>query len=231
MKSWSPCASDGLAVVAVQSGGCSLATGSASKKSLNAAEQERPDVSCARRRWMREQGMFDPARLVFIDETSTSTNMVRLRGRCRRGERLISRVPQGHWKTITFVAGLRHDKMVAPFGVDGPMTRAIFLAYLEQGLKPTLKRGDIVIVDNLPVHKGVAVEKVINTARARLLYLPKYSPDLDPIEQAFSKLKALLRKAAERTIPDLRRRIGKLVAAFSASECKNYFTHAGYAST
>jgi transposase len=178
---------------------------------------------------MREQGMFDPARLVFIDETSTSTNMVRLRGRCRRGERLISRVPQGHWKTITFVAGLRHDKMVAPFVVDGPMTRATFLAYLEQGLKPTLKRGDIVIIDNLPAHKGVAVEKVINTARARLLYLPKYSPDLNPIEQAFSKLKALLRKAAERTIPDLCRRIGKLVAAFSASECKNYFTHAGYA--
>ena len=201
------------------------------KKSLHAAEQERPDVACARRRWMREQGMFDPARLVFIDETSTSTNMVRLRGRCRRGERLISRVPQGHWKTITFVAGLRHDKMVAPFVVDGPMTRATFLAYLEQGLKPTLKRGDIVIIDNLPAHKGVAVEKVINTARARLLYLPKYSPDLDPIEQAFSKLKALLRKAAERTIPDLCRRIGKLVAAFSASECKNYFTHAGYAST
>ena len=162
---------------------------------------------------------------------STSTNMVRLRGRCRRGERLISRVPQGHWKTITFVAGLRHDKMVAPFVVDGPMTRATFLAYLEQGLKPTLKRGDIVIIDNLPAHKGVAVEKVINTARARLLYLPKYSPDLNPIEQAFSKLKALLRKAAERTIPDLCRRIGKLVAAFSASECKNYFTHAGYAST
>ena len=225
------CASDGLAVVAVQSGGCSLATASASKKSLHAAEQERPDVACARRRWMREQGMFDPARLVFIDETSTSTNMVRLRGRCRRGERLISRVPQGHWKTITFVAGLRHDKMVAPFVVDGPMTRATFLAYLEQGLKPTLKRGDIVIIDNLPAHKGVAVEKVINTARARLLYLPKYSPDLNPIEQAFSKLKALLRKAAERTIPDLCRRIGKLVAAFSASECKNYFTHAGYAST
>src|SRR5271169_41973 len=115
MKSWSPCASDGLAVVAVRSGGCWLATASASKKSLHAAEQERPDVACARRRWMREQGMFDPARLVFIDETSTSTNMVRLRGRCRRGERLISRVPQGHWKTITFVAGLRHDKMGGAF--------------------------------------------------------------------------------------------------------------------
>ena len=189
---------------------------SASKKSLRAAEQERPDVARARRRWMREQGMFDPARLVFIDETSTSTNMVRLRGRCRRGERLISRVPHGHWKTITFVAGLRHDKLTAPFVVDGPMTRAAFLAYIEQCLAPTLRHGDIVIIE---------------AARAKLLYLPKYSPDLNPIEQAFSKLKALLRKAAERTIPNLCRRIGKLIATFSARECKHYFIHAGYAST
>jgi len=200
------------------------------KKSLRAVEQERVDVARARRRWMREQGMFDPARLVFIDETSTNTAMVRLRGRCSRGERLIGRVPQGHWKTITFVAGLRHDKMVAPFVVDGPMTRATFLAYLEQCLRPTLKRGDIVIIDNLPAHKGVAVEKAIKTARARLLYLPKYSPDLNPIELAFSKLKTLLRKAAERTIPGLCRRIGKLIAAFSARECTNYFSHAGYVS-
>ena len=174
--------------------------------------------------------MFDPARLVFIDETSTSTNMVRLRGRCPRGQRLIGRVPQGHWKTMTFVAGLRHNKMVAPFVVDGPMTRATFLAYLERCLRPTLKRDDIVVIDNLPVHKGVAVENAIKTARARLLYLPKYSPDLNPIEQAFSKLKALLRKAAERTIPGLCRRIRKLIAAFTARECANYFAHAGYAS-
>ena len=185
----------------------------------------------ARRRWMREQGMFDPARLVFIDETSTSTNMVRLRGRCRRGERLIGYVPQGSWKTITFVAGLRHDKMVAPFVVDGPMTRAAFLAYLEQCLGPTLKRGDMVIIDNLSAHKGIAVERAIKAARASLLYLPKYSPDLNPIEQAFSKLKALLRKAAERTVPGLCRRIGKLFAAFTATECKNYFANAGYVST
>jgi transposase len=205
--------------------------GLASKKSLRAAEQERPDVARARRRWMREQGMFDPARLVFIDETSTSTNMVRLRGRCRRGERLIGRVPQGHWKTMTFIAGLRHNRMVAPFVVDGPMTRAAFLAYLEQCLRPMLRHGDIVIIDNLPAHKGDAVEQVIKAARASLLYLPKYSPDLNPIEQAFSKLKALLRKAAERTVTGLWRRIGKLLAAFSAKECKNFFAHAGYAST
>src|SRR5580692_10778056 len=230
MKLSRRCASDGSPAAAVRSGGSSTGTGSASKKSLRAAEQERPDVARARRRWMRAQGMFDPARLVFIDETSTSTNMVRLRGRCRRGERLIGRAPEGHWKTVTFVAGLRRNKMVAPFVVDGPMNRASFLSYLEQCLKPTLKRGDTVIIDNLPAHKGAEVERLIAAARATLLYLPKYSPDLNPIEQAFSKLKALLRKAAERTVPALYRRIGKLLAKFSARECKNYFTHAGYAS-
>ena len=169
------------------------------KKCLRAAEQEQADVARARRRGMREQGMFDSARLVFIDETSTSTNMVRLRGRCRRGERLISRVPHGHWKTITFVAGLRHDKLTAPFVVDGPMTRAAFLAYIEQCLAPTLRHGDIVIIDNLPAHKGIAVQKAIEAARAKLLYLPKYSPDLNPIEQAFSKLKAFPTAAATAT--------------------------------
>ena len=185
----------------------------------------------ARRRWMREQGMFDPARLVFIDETSTSTNMVRLRGRCRRGERLIGYVPQGHWKTITFVAGLRHNKMVAPFVVDGPMTRATFLAYIEQCLRPTLKRGDIVIIDNLSAHKGDAVEKAIKAARASLLYLPKYSPDLNPIEQVFAKLKHLLRKAAARTVEAVWDAIGQLLPAFIPKECASYFKNAGYAST
>jgi len=179
---------------------------------------------------MREQDMFDPARLVFIDETSTSTNMVRLRGRCRRGKRLIGRVPQGHWKTMTFVAGLRHNKMVAPFIVDGAMNRASFLTYLERCLRPTLKRGDIVIFDNLPAHKGTAVARTIKAARASLLYLPKYSPDLNPIEQAFSKLKVLLRKATERTVPGLCRRIGKLVGAFTVTDCKIYFANAGYVS-
>ena len=128
------------------------------KKSLRAAEQERPDVARARRRWIREQGMFNSAQLVFIDETSTSTNMARLRGRCRRGKRLIGRVPHGHWKTVTLVAGLRHNKMVAPFVVDGPMNRATFLVYLKRCLRPFLKRGDFVIIDNLPAHKGAAVE-------------------------------------------------------------------------
>lgn len=185
----------------------------------------------ARRRWMREQGMFEPARLVFIDETATSTNMVRLRGRCRRGMRLVAPVPQGHWKTLTFVAGLRHRRMVAPFVLDGAMNGTIFVAYLQQFLVPTLKRGDLVMMDSLPAHKVAGVRKVIEAAGATLRYLPKYSPDLNPIEQAFSKLKAHLRKAAERTIPRLSRRIGALVATFSAQECANYFSHAGYAST
>ena len=201
------------------------------KKSLRAAEQQRADVVRARRRWMREQGMFDPARLVFIDETSTNTAMVRLRGRCPRGIRLTDHVPHGHWKTITFIAGLRRRAMVAPFVLDGPMNATSFMAYLKQCLAPTLKRGDIVMMDSLPVHKVAGVREVIEAAGARLRYLPKYSPDLNPIEQAFSKLKAHLRKAAERTIPRLSRRIGALTAKFSTQECANYFRHAGYAST
>ena len=150
--------------------------------------------------------MFEPARLVFIDETATSTNMVRVRGRCPRGMRLIGHVPHGHWKRLTFVA------------------------YLKRCLVPTLKRGDVVMLDSLPAHRVAGVREAIETAGATLRYLPKYSPDLNPIEQAFSKLKAHLRKAAERTIPRLSRRIGALAATFSAQECANYFSHAGYAS-
>lgn len=175
--------------------------------------------------------MLDPARLVFIDETATSTNMVRLRGRCRRGMRLIDHVPHGHWKMITFVAGLRRSAMVAPMVLDGPMNATTFVAYLKECLVPTLKRGDIVIMDSLPVHKVASVRELIEAAGAKLRYLPKYSPDLNPIEQAFSKLKAHLRKAADRTIPRLSHRIGAIVTAFSPQECTNYFRHAGYAST
>ena len=184
----------------------------------------------ARQRWKDDQGLLDPARLVFIDETGTSTAMVRLRGRCRSGERLIGRVPHGHWKTSTFVAGLRCDALTAPFVVDAPMNGAIFRAYLEQCLVPTLRPGDTVIMDNLPAHKTVAVRAIIEAAGARLLYLPPYSPDLNPIEQAFAKLKALLRKAAERSLAALWSRIGALLNAFTAPECANYFHHAGYAS-
>jgi len=172
----------------------------------------------ARRRWIREQGLLDPARLVFVDETCTTTAMVRLRGRCRRGVRLVGYAPQGHWKTLTFVAGLRQDAMVAPLVVDGPMTGEIFLAYIEKSLAPTLARGDIVFMDSLPVHKVAGVEEAIAAAGATLVYLPSYSPDLNPIEQAFSKLKAHLRKAAEETVARLVRRIGRVVTAFNAQE-------------
>ena len=199
------------------------------KKSLRAAEQKRADVARARRRWMRDQGLFDPARLVFVDETATSTNMARLRGRCARGLRLIGHVPQAHWQTVTFVAGLRHDGMVAPFVINGPMTGASFIAYLEQCLAPTLKRGDIVIIDNLKAHQVAGVREAIEAAGATLRYLPRYSPDLDPIEPAFGKLKAFLRKAAERSVRGLCHRIGSIIPAFSPRECSNYFRYAGYA--
>jgi len=186
-------------------------------------------VARARRRWMREQGMFDPARLVFIDETSANTKMVRLYGRCARGERLVGHVPQGHWKTITFVAALRQHGMTAPQTIDGSMTGKKFLTYVEQCLAPTLKRKDIVMIDNLPAHKAAGVREAIEARGAKLRYLPKYSPDLNPIEMSFSKLKADLRKAAERTIPRLRRRIGRFARTLTSREASNYFSHAGYA--
>lgn len=175
--------------------------------------------------------MFDPARLVFIDETWTSTNMVRLRGRCPRGVRLVDYAPQGHWKTITFVAGLRHRAIVAPFVLDGAMNAMMFIAYLKQSLVPTLKRGDVVIMDRLPAHMAPGVRQVIEAASATLLYLPAYSPDLNPIEQVFSKMKAHLRKAAETTVPGLLRRIGRVLATFSPQECGNFLRHAGYVRT
>lgn len=183
----------------------------------------------ARRRWMREQGMFDPARLVFIDETSANTKMVRLSGRCPRGKRLIGRVPQGHWKTITFVAALRRHGMRASQTIDGSMTGKKFLAYVERCLAPTLKRKDIVMIDNLPAHKTAGIREAIEARGAALRYLPKYSPDLNPIEMSFSKLKSYLRKAAERTVPRLRRRIGSFSRQITAREASHYFRHAGYA--
>jgi transposase len=186
-------------------------------------------VVAARDRWRSLRKLLDPTRLVFIDETGTSTNMARLRGRCRRGERLVGKVPHGHWKITTFVAGLRHDAISAPFVIDRPMNGAIFKVYLEQCLVPTLRPGDIVVMDNLSSHKNQEVQTIIEAARAILLYLPPYSPDFNPIEQAFSKLKAHLRKAAERSIPALWDRIGAILDMFSADECRNFFSHAGYA--
>ena len=172
--------------------------------------------------------MLDPARLVFIDETAASTKMVRLNGRCPQGTRLIGYAPHGHWKTVTFVAGLRNDGMVAPFVVDGPMTGPTFVSYIQQCLAPTLDRRDTVIMDNLAAHKVAGVREAIEAVGARLRYLPQYSPDFNPIEQGFSKVKAHLRKAAERTIEGLYRRIGLIARSFTARECANFFEHAGY---
>ena len=155
--------------------------------------------------------------------------MTRLRGRCKLGERLIGRAPHGHWKTTTFVAGLRNNAITAPYVIDRPMNGEIFLAWLEQELIPTLAKGDIVVMDNLPAHKIADVRPLIEAAGAALLYLPPYSPDLNPIEMAFAKIKALLRKAAERTIDGLWDKIGEILSAFSSNECANYFRHAGYA--
>jgi transposase len=172
--------------------------------------------------------MLNPAGLVFIDETAASTKMVRLNGRSPRGSRLIGYAPHGHWKTITFVAGLRNDGMVAPFVVDGPMNGPTFVSYIQQCLAPTLNRRDIVVMDNLAAHKVAGVREAIEAVGARLRYLPQYSPDFNPIEQGFSKMKAHLRKAAERTIKGLYRRIGLIVRSFTAQECANFFEHAGY---
>jgi transposase len=185
-------------------------------------------VAAAREQWRRSQGGLDPARLVFLDETGTTTNMARMRGRSERGARLVGAVPHGHWKVTTFVAGLRQDGITAPFVIDRPMNGAIFLAYVEQCLVPTLAPGDIVVMDNLPAHKVAGVRRAIHAAAAALLYLPPYSPDLNPIEMVFAKLKALLRKAAERSIPTLWTRIGELLDHFSTDECRHYLAHAGY---
>ena len=184
----------------------------------------------ARRRWIREQGMLDPARLVFIDETAVSTNLVRLQGRAPRGVRLIGRVPLGEWKTITFVAALRHDKMTAPMTIEGGMTGEMFLAYVEQCLVPTLKRNDIVVMDNFKAHKVAGVREAIEKARATVRYLPKYSPDFNPIELPYSKFKTFLRKAAQRTVRGLRRAIRSFLRQLEPRECANYFRHAGYVS-
>jgi transposase len=154
--------------------------------------------------------------------------MARLRGRAPKGERLRMGIPHGHWKTTTLVAGLRLDGIAAPFVLDGPINRDAFETYVARVLVPELRPGDIVVMDNLSSHKGPRVRELIEAAGARLLYLPPYSPDLNPIEKAFSKLKALLRKAAERTVTGLWDAIGRLIDEFSSQECANYFTAAGY---
>ena len=198
------------------------------KKRLRAAEQDRPDIAEAPAAWSSLQPKLDASRLIFLDETWATTNMARSYGRARRGERLVAPVPYGHWHTTTFLCGLRRDGLVAPLVLDGAINGAAFLAYVEQMLCSTLRRGDIVICDNLGSHKVSGVREAIEACGASLLYLPPYSPDLNPIELAFSKLKRLLRSAAERTVDALWSAIGCLLQRFTPNECANYLRHCGY---
>ncbi len=200
------------------------------KKTAHASEQDRPDILKRREDWFDGQLDLDPERLVFIDETWASTNMARRYGRAPRGERLRVGVPHGHWKTTTFVAGLRLTGMVAPMVLDGPINGVSFQAYVDQVLVPDLRPGDIVIMDNLGSHKGRAVRAAIKRAGARLMFLPPYSPDLNPIEQVFAKLKTRLRKARARTIGAMAESIRQSLPCFQPHECNNYLVNAGYAS-
>lgn len=187
-------------------------------------------MSRRRERWKRHQGRIDAKRLVFIDETWTKTNMAPLRGWGAKGLRLQAYVPHGHWKTMTFVAALRCDAITAPCVFNGPINGESFLNYVEQFLVPVLRQGDVVIMDNLGSHRARAIKAAISSAGARLLFLPPYSPDLNPIEQAFSKLKHYFRRAKERTVDDAINRIGSILSLFKPEECSNYFRNAGYGS-
>jgi transposase len=203
----------------------------AQKKTLIAAEQDRPDVARRRARWLAYRNLVDPARLVFIDETWTKTNMAPLRGWAPVGQRIRAKVPAGRWNTMTFLAALRHDGITAPWLIDGPINGERFRLYVETALLPTLKPGDIVVMDNLGSHKGKAVRRTIRKAGAKLFLLPKYSPDLNPIEQFFAKLKHWLRKAAKRSVETVCQAIGQILDTVTQAECLNYFRNAGYEPT
>ncbi len=198
-----------------------------------ASERARADVQERRREWIdrRQPRMrLQPARLVFIDETAVTTKLTRLRGRSRRGERLPGDAPFGHWIAQTFIAGLRCGCLTAPWILDGAMDRAAFDTYVETQLAPTLQPGDVVILDNLPVHKSARAADILKAKGAWFLFLPQYSPDLNPIEMAFSKLKAHLRAASARTFDDLQTAIGEICDLFEPEQCWNFFKAAGYAS-
>ena len=200
------------------------------KKTVLASEQDRPDVSRRREQWKTYQARIDPSRLVFIDETWTKTNMAPLRGWSPRGERLIGKAPHGRWRTFTFLAALRHDRIDAPCLFDGPINGERFLAYVRRFLLPTLKPGDLVIMDNLGSHKAKAVRGAIRSVGAKLFFLPPYSPDLNPIEQLFAKLKHGLRHAQERNSDAICNAIGRLLETVKPDQCKNYIVNSGYAS-
>ena len=195
---------------------------------MRAAEQDRPDVAEARRAWAAAQSSFDTSRLVFLDETWATTNMARRYGRAPRGQRVLDAVPHGHWRTTTVVAALRAEGVVAPLVLDGAIDGPAFLAYAEQILAPALRPGDVVVLDNLGSHKVAGVREAVEARGATLLYLPPYSPDLNPVEQVFAKLKALLRAEAARTVEALWAAVGRLIARFAPGECARYLAHCGY---
>jgi putative transposase len=198
------------------------------KKTLIASEQDRPDVARRRAQWLRYRHRIDPARLVFIDETWTKTNMAPLRGWAPRGERLKAKVPHGRWKTMTFLAALRLDRIEAPWLIDGPINGERFRLYVEKVLLPTLHPDDIVVIDNLGSHRSKAIRRLIRSVGARLFFLPKYSPDLNPIERLFAKLKHWLRWAAKRSLAAVSDAIGHILGTVTADECTNYFVNSGY---
>jgi putative transposase len=198
------------------------------KKTLLATEQDRVDVARRRAQWLSYHHRIDASRLVFIDETWTKTNMAPLRGLAPRGERLKAKVPHRRWKTMTFIAALRLDRVEAPWLIDGPINGERFRLYVETVLLPTLRPGDIVIVDNLGSHRGKAIRRLIRSVGARLFFLPRYSPDLNPIEQFFAKLKHWLRKAARRTVEAVSQTIGQILDTVTPDECGNYLINSGY---
>ncbi|WP_413937196.1 IS630 family transposase [Nitrospira sp. BLG_1] len=195
---------------------------------MHASEQARADVVSERTEWKAQQPGLDVTKLVFLDETGVSTNMTRLRGRAPIGERCVAAVPHGHWKTTTFIAGLRVGAVSAPMVLDGPMDGEAFHLYVREVLCPTLSPGDLVIADNLRSHTIATARDLIAGTGAELRFLPPYSPDLNPIEQLFSKLKALLRKAGHRTVEALWAELGTLLETVSPHECANYFNSSGY---
>jgi transposase len=194
------------------------------------AEQSRPDIARRRQRWINAFKSVDTQRLVFVDETWVKTNMAPLYGWGPIGERVVTDDPHGHWKTMTFIAALRRDRVCAPFVLDGPINGELFLAWIIEQLVPTLKPGDIVIVDNLGSHKSAAARVAVRAAGGHLIFLPPYSPDLNPIEQVFAKLKQLLRRMKTRTVEATHHALGQVLAAFEPTECANYLAHAGYVS-
>lgn len=205
-----------------------VGSGFGSKKTIFASEQDRPDVALARQLWAASQVDLDFTSLVFVDETGTTTSMVRTHGWGKKGRKLLGKTPHGHWMTQTFVAGLKHDGILAPMLIPCPMTGKIFQQWLEEWLIPEMKTGSIVVIDNLPAHKVAGIRQCLEKAGMGLLYLPPYSPDFNPIEQVFAKLKALLRRAAPRTFDAICDALATILQRFRPDECANYLRHSGY---